>query len=483
MFFCLFALSGCKKKQDDLNSIADKLNCYNIDIDFDVNTHHAAVKQKVNYINHAQAVIKKLPFHIYPNFFKEGATNTIVPQNRMNDAYPNGVSYAEFNITRLQVAGGDTNINYVGEYDGILEVDLPFSLMPDDSVEIEFEYNFTLPNCQHRFGYGANTINLANFYPIACVYDANGFNLSGYNSNGDPFYSDMANYNVTLTADKNYLVAHTGDLVEEMANENTTTSVYSAKVVRDFAMVLSDKFSVESEKAGEVQVQYFYFDDADSTGSLKAAVDAINTFSNLFGVYPYKNFCVVKSDFIQGGMEYPNLVMIASDIQNADDYKNVIVHETAHQWWYGMVGNDEFLYPWLDESLTEFCTLLFYDNNEGYNLNHADMLKAERENYSLFISVYEDVLKSIDTSMRAVDKYNTEPEYTYCIYVKGVLMYDSLYNLIGKKAFYNALKTYFEQNKYTNVTPQNLISAFNEAAKTDLTNFFNSWVDGKVVIK
>ena len=148
-----------------------------------------------------------------------------------------------------------------------------------------------------------------------------------------------------------------------------------------------------------------------------------------------------------------------------------------------MVGNDEFIYPWLDEALTEFSTILFYDNNEGYNLNHEQMVNISKENYSLFISVYEDVLGTIDTSMRAVNEYETEPEYTYCTYVKGVLMYESLYQLIGEKDFIKGLQIYFENNKYTNAKPEDLICAFNQSCEQDLSNFFNSWLKGKVVIR
>ena len=194
-------------------------------------------------------------------------------------------------------------------------------------------------------------------------------------------------------------------------------------------------------------------------------------------------FSIVETNFVHGGMEYPNLVMISNEIESQDDYLNVIIHETAHQWWYGIVGNYEFKHPWLDEALTEFSTVLFYDNNEGYNLSHKQIIDTASENYSLFISVYEDVLGSIDTSMRSVDEYQTEPEYTYCIYVKGVLMYDSLYQLIGKKDFLNSLKIYFNKSKFKNATPTELISAFEQSSKTKLDNFFSAWLNGKVQIR
>lgn len=481
-FLFIFPLSGCSKKEN-LSELSKNLSSYNILIDLNVENKTANVKQTIVYANNTNSILKTLKFHLYPQFFEEGATENIVPNTKVNNAYPNGMSYSEFNIDRLQVNKEDKQIKYENDFDSILRVELSSSLMPDETVEIYLEYAFKLPNCNHRFGYGENTINLANFYPIACIYENGDFNTSLYHSNGDPFYSDMANYYVEINLNNQYLAASTGSKINETTTENLKKITYNANMVRDFAMVISNKFNVVHSKYNHTLIEYFYFNDTNPNQSLQAGVDSIKTFSNLYGEYPYQNFSIVENDFVYGGMEYPNLVMISTSIENHDDYINVIVHETAHQWWYGMVGNDEFKYPWLDEALTEFSTLLFYDNNEGYNFNHKQMIDASQENYSLFISVYEDVLGSVDTSMRAVNEYSTEPEYTYCTYVKGVLMYESLYQLIGEKDFISALKIYFENNKYKNTMPENLISSFEEASKKDLKNFFSSWVNGKVVIR
>ena len=111
----------------------------------------------------------------------------------------------------------------------------------------------------------------------------------------------------------------------------------------------------------------------------------------MFGDYPYSIYNVVQADFCYGGMEYPNLSIISNSIENYDEYLNIIVHETAHQWWYNIVGNDEFNEPWLDEALTEFSTVLFYDYNDGYNYNHKDMVSSAHENYLFFTNVYKNV--------------------------------------------------------------------------------------------
>jgi len=481
-FVFSFTLFGCKKA-DNLSNISKDLSTYYLDISLDCANKKVTAKQTVTYINNTESILKNIKFHLYPQFFEQGATNKIVSNTHMNNVYPNGISYADFNVDRVQVENTEKTIVYENEFDSILNVQLNSSLLPEESTTIKIDFSFTLPNACHRFGYGDNTINLANFYPIACVYENDSFNTNGYNANGDPFYSDMANYCVNIELNQQYVIAASGNKTNQKIENNFKYVSYEANVVRDFAIVVSDKFSVVNKETDNTNIEYYYFNDNHPESSLKAGVDAIKTFSKMFGEYPYKNFSIVETDFIYGGMEYPNLVMISTDITNETDYLNVIVHETAHQWWYGVVGNDEFTYPWLDESLTEFSTILFYDNNENYQLNHKDMINSSKENYTLFITVYEDVLGPIDTSMRAVDKYATEPEYTYCTYVKGVLMYDSLYQLIGKNAFNKSLKTYFENNKYSNASPEDLITAFEKTTKQNLSNFFESWISGKVIIR
>lgn len=485
IFLCfgLVSFSACGKKTDDLSKISTGLSNYDISIDFDNSTKSLTAKQKVNYVNNTDTVLKQVKFHLYPQFFKQGATDKIVSQTKMNNCYRHGMSYCEFEITKLKLADTEIAVVLEGDYNNILNVNLTNSLMPTERVDVDLEYYIKLPNCEHRFGYGDDTINLANFYPIACVYENGGFVTNPYNANGDPFYSDMSNYNVNLTLDSMLTVAGTGEQYELSQKSGKTTTQFKAKVVRDFACVISEKFEVKTAKANNVEVNYYFYNDGNADLALKTAVDSIKTFSQKFGEYPYTTFSVVKCDFLQGGMEYPNLVMISDDIDSLDDYLNVIVHETAHQWWYGLVGNDEYTLPWLDEALTEFSTALFYDYNEDYNLTHQKIVKANKENYTLFITVYEDVLGSIDTSMRAVDEYNTEPEYTYCTYVKGVLMYESLYSLVGEKKFVKSLQNYYQTNKFKNVTADELIEAFTKTTGNDMQSFFDSWIKGKVVIK
>ena len=476
---CLGVFFACKKKEDTF-SFSKDLNSYHIEISQDGDRWTG--KEKLSYTNRTGDALSSLKFHLYPKFFEEGGTSYVIAQTKMNEAYPNGIDYAKYDVLRVVVGDVDVDVKYSGEMSGVLVVEFSNKLLLGEMTNIEIDFSFELPVGEHRFGYGDNAINLCNFYPIACVYENGDFEENPYHANGDPFYSEVANYNVIVTTDKNLIVAGTGNVAGETTNQDKKTTYFDAVAVRDFAIVLSENFEIVSKNAGDTLVSYYYYEDEYADVALQAGVDAINTFSKLFGKYPYSTFNIVKTGFVHGGMEYPNLVLISDDISNLDDYLNVIVHETAHQWWYGVVGNDEYTYPWLDEALAEYSTCLFYDYNDGYNLNMKDMVNVCHENYALFVSVYTDVLGSVDTSMRAVNLYATEPEYTYCTYVKGVLMFDSLEKLVGRAKFLKSLQNYYKNMQFLVSKPENLINSFNLICKTNLNNFFESWTKGKVVV-
>ena len=98
--------------------------------------------------------------------------------------------------------------------------------------------------------------------------------------------------------------------------------------------------------------------------------------------------------------------------------------------------------------------------------------------------MYTKVLGTVDTTMtRKLSEYDTEPEYVYMAYVKGVLLFDSLMENVGEDKFINTLQKYFKDNKYKNATPDDLIGAFEKNLCCDMRGFFDSWLNGNVVIQ
>jgi aminopeptidase N len=182
-------------------------------------------------------------------------------------------------------------------------------------------------------------------------------------------------------------------------------------------------------------------------------------------------------------MEYPNLVLISDAVDGQSDYLNVIVHEIAHQWWYGIVGNNEVQYGWLDEGLTEYSTLLFYEQNPSYGVDTEELIKNTTNSYVTFVDVYTKVFGTADTTMnRALDEYNNESEYVYIAYVKGLLLFDNVREILGNDIFIHCLQDYYKDHAFKIATPDSMIASFEKSSQTELSSLFESWINGKVKI-
>lgn len=466
------ALAGCSPTADKSNTKYDITAALSED-----NTLTATVT--CDYVNKTDVPLSELWFHLYPNAYREGAEYCPISASQLAEAYPNGRSYSVLEVRKVAVNGKDADVTITGTDKNVLSVALGQTLDPTDRVKVDIEYSVKLPNVKHRFGYADKTVNLANFYPIACVYRDGAFVADPYYSMGDPFFSEVADYTVDMTFPSKYEGAFTGSVKSKTETGDTKTYSVEADNVRDFAAVLGE-FEKMSGVAGSTIVNYYYTTDSEPERSLNTAVAAINTFGEYFGDYAYNEYSVVQTGFVHGGMEYPGLTMI-SNKYTGDTYNDIIVHETAHQWWYAAVGNNEVKHAWLDEGLTEYSTMMFYEKNtDGYKFTldgkRADALSA----YILYCETYKNNGLG-DTSMtRPVNEYATETEYAYMTYVKGALMFDDIRNTIGDAAFKTGLKNYYRDNMFGIAEPQDLIGAMEKASKRQLNALFEAWLDGNV---
>ena len=477
---CVFLLFACSGNFD----YKQNLTTYNLDVEYNDDEKSLSGSEIISYVNSSKNVLKNVKFHLYPNAFRENAKASVVSKSNETKAYPNGKSYGNISVDNVKVENENSNFEICGEDENILNVSLGDDLYPNDKVQISLNFYVKLPNINHRFGYGNNAVNVCNFYPIACVYENDDFVTKLYNSNGDPFYSEVANYNVNIKYPSDFIIATSGTKVNETKeNESNKVSV-QAKCVRDFAIVLSNKFETKSSTYNKkISINYFYYTDPTPEKTMDLINEVLRFFEEKVGEYPYSQISVAETNFVHGGMEYPNLVLISDSLDSYDTYQMVIIHELLHQWWYGVVGNNEFNEGWIDEGLTEFCTIYFYEKHPEFNKTMDRMVKASTNSYTTFMKVYKDVLGSVDTSInRPLDAFKTEPEYVYNTYVKGMLMFASIYNVVGEKKFVNALKYYYNSNAYEIVNEQILINCFSKGTGRDLENLFRSWLDGKVVI-
>ena len=363
-----------------------------------------------------------------------------------------------------------------------MQVSLSQFLNPNESVMLKIVFASYLPNINHRFGYGENTVNFGNFYPVLCVYE-DGFCEELYHYNGDPFYSEIANYDVTLKFPSEYKMASSGELISSENYDNLTKNRLKCEKIRDFSFILSKLFKKVSKNIDNTIVNYYgYCEDNNLDMCLQTCANSLQTFNRLFGDYPYSELSIAKSNFAYGGMEYSCFVIISDKIMGQDDIDYVIVHEIAHQWWYGVVGNDEYNHAWMDEGLTEFSSYLFFKENESYGKDYRQMIENANKNYKYFEKIYKNVTGSVDGRMdRPLDEFNTQPEYVQCTYTKGVLMFDSIMQNVGERKFLRALQDYYRNFRFKIAKPDDMINSFSKSTGRNLEGYIKSWIEGKVI--
>jgi hypothetical protein len=234
-------------------------------------------------------------------------------------------------------------------------VTLPEPLAPGASARVGFDLDIRVPARNDRFGAWQGTALLGNALPILAVNDDDGWHLDPYVDIGESFYSEVADYRVSLDVPQVLDTPSSGRQVDLARPGRREVRTYLAQEVRDFAWAAGD-LEVATSRAGGITVNVWYRPAFLTAQRARATGRDVETsmaaFADAFGPYPASEIDVVTAAFVTfGGMEYPQIVF-------ANPERHVLSHELAHQWWYGLVGNDEFTEPWLDESFATWSEFL-----------------------------------------------------------------------------------------------------------------------------
>ncbi|WP_326951531.1 putative Ig domain-containing protein [Amycolatopsis sp. NBC_01307] len=353
-------------------------------------------------------------------------------------------------ITVTNVTGGTASALSVNCT--ALKITLPSPLAQGQSASIGFDLKIVVPSGADRFGHDGAFNMIGNALPILAVRDGAGWHLDPYTNNGEAFYSLISDFDVTLVHPSTVLTPATGTSTETTSGSTTTTHAVANKV-RDFAWGAGPfaKISTTSGKGVRVNV---YSVSGISTSSanqmLSLAADSIDVHSGRFGDYPYGEVDVVlDNNFWFGGMEYPGFVM---DLVST----TALPHELAHQWFYGIVGDDEYNSPWLDESFTDYATDL-YRGITGSGCGITWQSSAEK----------------LTNSMAYWDAHSSR--YSTVVYNYGKCTLHDLRRLIGDTPMANLLKSYAQSHWYgVSTTAEFKAAAQAAAGSTDLTSFWAS---------
>jgi hypothetical protein len=412
----------------------------------------------VDYDGHHVAVDEAIA---YPNL-------TGIPLNELVLAVEPMLYANAFSLSGISVNGAPiTNYSLVTHR---LTVPLPTPLPPNGQVNLVIQYELNIPIKQkgNTFGWLSYQTNLTEWYPFVVPYDpVNGWTLHDFMPWGEHLTYDSADFEINLRfADPSSAPIVAAPALPESNGEWTR---YRLNGARTFALSMSREFLLTESAVGSVVVRSYYFAGNEDAGAKLSyvATQVVGLFDPLFAPYPYPVINVVELDY-NDGMEYDGLCFLSSSFYDGYDgtsQNNLVVlgvHEMAHNWWFGLVGNDQAMEPWLDEAMSVYSERIFF---EYTNPGIVDWWWQFRVNYF-------GPSGWVDT-----DIYNggTFRDYTDAVYFNGATFLEDLRIRIGDQAFYAFIKDYAGQMSHRRATADDFFTILRQHTKADISDLITAY--------
>lgn len=410
---------------------------------FDYAGRQLAVDETINYTNQTGTSLSDIVLAVEPNLT------------------PNS-----FALETLFIDGATPIYTLEGQR---MTVTLPQALTPGSAISLSMRYRIAIPPKHYEmpYGYLGYQVNLADWYPFVVPYNG-GWVLHDPWSFGEHLVYDSSDFEVNMKVqDEGIIIAASAPA--EANGEWTRYRLYGA---RTFVFSASDRFQMTESAVGSVKIRSYYFAGHEGAGEgmLNAAVQAVGLFDVKFAPYPYDNLSVVETE-VPDGQEYDGLVFLSSNFydqyggSNRSNMVSIGVHEIAHNWWFGLVGNDQALEPWLDEAMSVYSERIFY---EFTNPNYGDWWWNFRVNYF-------NPSGWVDTSI-----YNgvTFRAYTNAVYLDGAYFLEDLRVRMGDQDFYNFLKDYAARYSYQIVTGADFFTTVRKDTSANIEDLIQTYFQG-----
>ena len=258
-------------------------------------------------------------------------------------------------------------------------------------------------------------------------------------NHGDPFVTPTSrDVRVRITTDRRLVLATTGEPIS--SSPDGLTQVFEASGVREFTVTAAADYQTRQRVVGDTTVRAWFRPGTRGAAMLDAAADAFRLLEDRLGSYPHPVFKVVQSAG-GPGMESPGLIWIPASTAAAN-LRYLAAHETAHQWFFGVVGSDQVREPFTDEAAADFAA------RSVLGIHRASRCPTARLDRSIY-----------DYSARC---------YFETIYIQGGNLLAEAERQIGSTAFWDALRGYISAYRDRLATTRALLQALDAATPLDL---------------
>ena len=484
---------------------------YTIEAVLDPNARTLEGRSVLTWRNISSRPASELRFHLYYNAWKNTRSTWMREQMLARSAAladRPAEDWGWITVTSMRLPATGTiarvdltdRLRHVAPDDGnpddqtVLAVPLPQRVNPEETIEVEIEWTSKIPRTFSRTGAIGDFFFIAQWFPKVCVLEDSGWNCHQFHV-GTEFFADYGVYDVQLTVPTGWVLGATGARRTLQDNDDGTTSHrYVQEDVHDFAWTTSPDFlertaTFEHDTLPTVEMRLLLQPEhaGQAERHFAATRATLRHYGEWYGPYPYEHITIVDPAWQSGagGMEYPTLFtagtrwLAPADVTQPE---GVTVHEAGHQFWYGLVGNNEFEHAWIDEGLNTFSTARTIE--ESFSPNYY-----ARRYFGGFIPyVFRDIPRSRATDGNRLSGYRSAarsdaqstPTYQYwpgtggaITYNKTALWLHTLERYLGWETLQRIMSTMFTRWTYGHPQPRDFFSVANEVSGTDLGWFFD----------
>lgn len=470
--------------------LSNRITEYHISVALDEEDGTLTGQQTVTWINPGRKSVSELYLHLYPNAFSPGSTFLKESKGELRGDKMKDGGTGNMVLTSLTSEEGETllpRLQYVQPDDGnrkdrtLATFRLPESVKPGMSVTIKMNFTVKLPEVFARMGKAGEFVMAGQWFPKIAVYEpagtrgraAEGWNLHQYHGDSE-FYSDFGIYSVNINVPQQYKVAATGFQTRAPVITGDRKSLqFYADDVHDFAWTASPYFeyvedTFSSRGIPGVRIK-LYLDPLHKDLKdryMHAAKSALAKLGEWYGEYPYSTLSIIVPPGDAngaGGMEYPTLVTAASAQNDNPGYEleRTLVHEIAHQYWYGLVASNEFEEAWLDEGFTSYT---------------EDKLMANIYGVVPNLTVESSYMTSPEPLDQASWQYNSSDGYAENVYLRGKLVLTSIERQVGEKTMNQILRAYFQKYHFKHPSSHDFQKVVESVTKSKWNDFFLAYV-------
>ncbi len=491
--------------------LSQRIANYRMDARLDVSKKLLHGTEVLTWMNSTAFPAEDLQFHLYYNAWRNNKSSFLNSPRaaRYDLSRHRDDEWAYCRVETIQIlekgkfsardVTGD--MAYIQPDDGnpedrtVLRVKLPQPVLPGDTITLQINWESKIPRTFARTGAIDDYFFIAQWFPKIGVFEANGqWNCHQFIQT--EFFADYGVYDVNLTVPSGWMVGATG--VEISQNDNgdgTTTHRFYQEDVHDFVWVTTPHFhefyrNFEEPGLPPVKMRLLLMPDhlGQKERYFKAAATSLKYYGTWCGAYPYGHITIVDPAYQSrtGGMEYPTLFTGGTHWWSPPDSwqpESVTIHEAGHQFWYGIVGNNEFEDAWLDEGFNTYTQYRIFTHHfpprkvsrrylEGFiPVIYDEVTIAGRTDGADLYYGFESILKRDSMSTKS---YRYGPDgYRINSYSRPAMMLRTLENYLGWETFQKVLSTYFDRWKFHHPKPKDFFAVVNEVSGQDMNWFFD----------